>query len=131
MEIPDYELNFSFAKSGGAGGQNVNKLNTKAILTWFIDNSSAISGAHKKRFKQKYSKYINSDGAVKISSQRYRTQTKNINDCLEKLNNLLEKTKKPAKKRIETKPTKGSIRRRISDKKTKGELKKKRQKVSY
>ena len=131
MEIPDYELNFSFAKSGGAGGQNVNKLNTKATLTWFIDNSSVISGAHKKRFKQKYSSYINSDGAVKITSQRYRTQNKNISDCLEKLNELLDKTRKPPKKRISTKPTKSSIRKRITEKKNKGELKKKRQKVSY
>jgi len=131
MEIPIKELNFTFARSSGAGGQNVNKVNTKVTLIWDIDSSNAISSFVKDRFKKKFSGYINAEGEVKIISQKYRVQSRNIADCSEKLHAMLESVAKPPKERIDTKPTKSSVKKRIESKKSKGEVKKNRKKVDY
>ena len=131
MRIPIAEFDFTFARSSGAGGQNVNKVNTKVTLIWDIEDSKSVNEAVKKRFKIKYSGSINSEGVAKIVSQRYRTQPRNIADCTEKLHEMLEAVAKPPKRRIDTKPTKGSVKRRITGKKNKGEVKKNRKKVDY
>lgn len=131
MLIPKSEFIFSFAKSSGPGGQNVNKVNTKVTLTWEYLTSKAITNAVKKRFEQKYSRYITKEKLVKMTSQRYRNQSQNISDCVEKLHDLLQKVAKPVKKRIGTKPTRGSVEKRIKTKKGKSDIKKNRQKINY
>jgi ribosome-associated protein len=131
MKIPIAEFEFSFARSSGAGGQNVNKVNTKVTLSWDYRKSKSISEAVKKRFEKKFTTAITIDGLVKIISQRFRNQPRNIADCTEKLHEMLLKVVKPPKKRVGTKPTRGSIERRIGKKKNKAEIKKGRQKVSF
>ena len=128
MKIPLNELDFSFSKSSGAGGQNVNKLNTKVTLVWIIDKSKAINKRMKERFCSTYSRYLSADGLCKITSQRFRNQSRNIADCLRKLEEMIENISSEPKRRIQTKPTKGSIAKRISDKKIKGERKQTRKK---
>ena len=71
------------------------------------------------------------DNIVKITSQRFRNQSRNIVDCTEKLYSMLEKIEKRPKKRIPTSPTKNSIEKRIKSKKSKSEIKKNRQKIQY
>jgi ribosome-associated protein len=131
MKIPNTELQFTFSRSSGAGGQNINKVNTKVTMIWEIEKTKSISSFVKKRFIEKFSTYINQDGVVKIVSQRYRNQPRNISDCIEKLHVMLEEVAKPPKKRIDTKPTKGSIKKRITSKKNKADIKKNRKKVDY
>ena len=131
MEIPDKEFNFTFARSSGAGGQNINKVNTKVTMTWDISSSKSISSFVKERFIAKFSTAVNAEGIVQIISQKHRSQPRNISDCIEKLHAMLEQVAKPQKKRINTKPTKSSIRKRISTKKNKGDIKKNRKKVDY
>jgi ribosome-associated protein len=131
MKIPISEFDFSFSRSSGAGGQNVNKVNTKVTLSWDIENSRNISGAVRERFKKKFARYIVSTGEVKITSQRFRNQSRNIVDCSEKLHEMLDSVAKPVKKRLKTKPTKGSVKRRIEGKKNKSEIKKNRQKIKF
>ncbi|MCO4793686.1 MAG: aminoacyl-tRNA hydrolase [Bacteriovoracaceae bacterium] len=131
MKIPIAEFDFSFSRSSGAGGQNVNKVNTKVTLAWNIKKSKSISEAQKKRFVEKYKRFIKAEGIVKIISQRFRNQSRNIADCTEKLHAMLESISKPTKKRVNTKPPKSSKLKRLDNKKNKSDIKKSRQKVKY
>jgi ribosome-associated protein len=128
-KIPEHEFTFNFSRSSGPGGQNVNKLNTKATMVWDIENSSCYSQAHKIRFCDKYKRYL-VDGKVVIKSQRYRSQSKNIGDCKEKLHELLLSVKTAPIVRRATKPSKSSIRKRLDNKK-KQSLKKRGRSDSY
>ena len=121
MNKLDYnELNFNYARSSGKGGQSVNKTNTKALLTWHLEKSNSIGIYHKQRFKERYSNLINNDGEVVIASQEHRTQTLNREECVKKINKMIESTRFEQKKRKPTKPTRGSVDRRIKSKKLKG-----------
>ena len=122
-EIPRSEYKFSFSKSSGAGGQSVNKLNTRATLTWDMDGSDYCRIGIKKRFLQKYQRFI-FEGKVVISSERFRSQKQNIEDCIFKLNKILKEIEHPPKIRKPTKPSRNSIKRRL-DSKTKHSSKKK------
>jgi ribosome-associated protein len=118
------ELNFNYARSSGKGGQNVNKTNTKALLTWPIEKSNSIGFYHRKRFIERYPNFINTNGEVVLSSQEHRTQTLNREECVKKLNRMIENTRFEQKARKATKPTRGSVDRRIKSKKLKGLTKK-------
>ncbi|MDD0854282.1 alternative ribosome rescue aminoacyl-tRNA hydrolase ArfB [Halobacteriovorax sp. GB3] len=131
IRIPNEEFQLSFSRSSGAGGQNVNKVNTKVTLTWDYKNSKSLSAAVKKRFENEYSRYITAEKLVKIVSQKHRSQQMNIDDAISKLHVMLANVERPPKRRVATKPTKGSIKRRLTGKKNKSEIKKNRQKVKY
>ena len=121
-EIPKNEFKFSFSRSSGAGGQNVNKVNTRATLTWDMSGSQSCRSDIKKRFIEKYKRFI-IDGQVVISSQRFRSQTQNIDDCINKLNEFLQSVEFAPKFRKATKPSRNSVKRRL-DSKTKHSAKK-------
>jgi ribosome-associated protein len=128
-KIPMGELEFSYSRSSGAGGQSVNKVNTKVTMRWNISKSSACSKPVKERFAAKYKRRILDSGVVQMNSQRFRSQARNIDDCVEKLNEMLDAVRAAPKRRVATKPTRGSVERRIKTKKNKSETKKTRQKV--
>lgn len=123
IKIPANEYKFSFSRSSGAGGQNVNKLNTRATLTWDMSASKACTKAVKERFKNKYGRFMVGDDVV-IHSQKFRTQKMNMDDCVAKLEKYLSLVEFPAKKRVPTKPTKSSQKKRL-DQKSKDSMKKK------
>ena len=89
-EIPETEFEFSFARSGGPGGQNVNKVNSKAILHWDITSSPSITAPMKNRFLEKYGSRLTLEGVLVLSSQQHRDQITNVEECLEKLKEMLE-----------------------------------------
>jgi len=125
--IDSNEFNFTFSRSSGAGGQNVNKVNTKVTLSWDIFKSKSISKPIESRFVKSFSRYITDEKIVKITSQRFRNQARNIADCVEKLNRMIEEIRIAPKKRIATKPTRSSNERRIKHKKEHSDKKKQRQ----
>ena len=131
LKVDESEFLFTFARSSGPGGQNVNKVNTKAVLRWDLDACKTISDAVKDRFKSKFQNRIQSDGLVVLSSDKYRSQEMNVKNCIDKLKEFLKLVAVAPKKRRETKPTRASKEKRITNKKQRSTTKKNRQKVAY
>jgi ribosome-associated protein len=116
LQIPMREFTFTYARSGGPGGQNVNKLSTKAILRWPMRNSNCMPEAIRARFLAKFGNKLTTDGDLLITSQRTRDAGRNTADCLEKLRRMLSIVAEPPKTRRPTGPTKASIHRRLEQK---------------
>lgn len=128
-EIPETEFEFSFARSGGPGGQNVNKVNSKAVLHWDITNSPNISEPMKKRFLAKYASRLTLEGVLVLSSQQHRDQITNVEECLEKLREMLESVISPPVVRKPTKVSKAAKERRTEKKREVGKKKQQRRSV--
>lgn len=115
LVIPEHELTFSFARSSGKGGQNVNKTSTKALLKW-VPASSSLQRDVKERFLKKYAAKLNAFGELSIHSDRHRSQPMNIEDCREKLKEMILSVAVPPKPRKKTKPSKSQKRKRLESK---------------
>ncbi len=128
IEIPFTEFDFSFSRSGGPGGQNVNKVNSKVTLRWSVAKSPTLPADVRERFVQRYRRRITNDGEFVMHSERYRDQGRNVADCLEKLRELLLEVAVAPKRRRPTKPTRGSKERRLKEKRATSERKARRRK---
>lgn len=124
------ELRFTFARSSGPGGQNVNKVNSKATLHWSVAASAGLPDDVRDRFVAAFRSQINKQGELVLQSQRYRDQGRNIADCLEKLSGMLQQVAQPPKHRKPTRPSRGSKQRRLDTKKARSEVKSRRRGVS-
>ena len=89
LKIPLEEFRFTFSRSAGPGGQNVNKVNTKATLRWAIHESPSLPPDVRDRFVARYANWITQEGEVLITSQEFRDQPQNVSRCYEKLRDLL------------------------------------------
>lgn len=126
IRIPSSEFRFTFARSAGPGGQNVNKVNTKVTLHWPVESSPSLPEDVRERFRSKYSRRINKNGELVIYSQRYRDQARNMDDCLDKLREMLLDVATAPKKRKATRPPRAAKERRLRDKKAKSQTKESR-----
>jgi ribosome-associated protein len=123
LAIPDDELRMTFSRSSGPGGQNVNKVASKATLHFAVRTSPSLPEDVRQRFLERYSSRITNAGEVVIHSDAFRDQPKNIQACRERLREMIVAVLRPPKKRRPTKPTKGSKVRRLKEKKSRSQLK--------
>lgn len=126
FSIPQDELQFTYARSSGKGGQNVNKVNSKAVLKWNPSSSRAVPPAVLQRFLARYANRLTTEGDLIIMSDNHRDQGRNVSECIEKLKEMVMSVWQSPKVRRATKPTFGSKQRRLKGKKEHGEKKKSR-----
>jgi ribosome-associated protein len=122
------ELDFTASRSGGPGGQNVNKVNSKISLRFDVPHSQILTEEEKQTIMQRLSAYLTKDGVLYLSSQEKRSQLENKEAVVAKLQALLTKAFETKKRRKRSKPTKAAIQKRIKSKKLVSEKKKWRQK---
>lgn len=122
------EFDFTASRSGGPGGQNVNKVNTKITLRFDVDNSNLLNQEEKEQLKSKLFNKINNDNILIITAESERSQLKNKEEAVKKFYDLLKEAFKVRKKRKATKPSKAAIQKRLNQKKQKSEKKQMRQK---
>ena len=116
MHIPPEQIEFTFVRSSGPGGQNVNKVSSKAQLRWNPGKSGLLSSEVLQRLETLFPSHFTKDGDLLITSQKTRDQLKNREDCLAKLQTMILQASIIPKPRKPTKRTKSSVRRRLEDK---------------
>ncbi len=120
------EFRFSYARSPGPGGQNVNKVNSKAVLRWSVKKTQSLPERVKQRFLARYASRVSKEGELVINSHRYRDQGRNVADCLHKLRELILAVATDPKIRKPKKVSKAAKKRRVEAKKRTGDKKRSR-----
>ncbi len=117
LTIPEKEIVITFSRSGGPGGQNVNKVNSKVTLRWSPALCEHFNADWRRRFVSRHGNRINRDGEIILHSEKYRDQGRNVADVRGKLVNMLLECQSAPKSRKATRPTWSSQRRRLDEKK--------------
>jgi ribosome-associated protein len=123
IRLDDGELTWSFVRSGGPGGQNVNKVASKAVLRWDLNSNVTLPEEVKLRLRAQQRNRITNEGDLVLSSQRFRDQDRNRQDCVEKLRAVLLQALHQPEVRRPTKPTRGAHRARLRQKKHRAQVK--------
>jgi ribosome-associated protein len=127
IRIPRDEVEFQYVRSSGPGGQNVNKVATKAVLRWDVTRSPSLPPAVKARFLERHATRVNDAGELVLSSGRFRSQARNAEACLDLLRELVAAVVSPPPERVPTKTPKRAKRRRLEDKRRRAATKQRRQ----
>ena len=126
LRVPARELTIRFVRSSGAGGQNVNKVNTKAVLRWPASSSRALPADVRARFAERFANRLTVEGEIVLTSDRHRDQGRNVADCLAKLDAMIDAVATPPKPRKKTRPTRGAVERRLEGKRVRADKKRQR-----
>ena len=132
IHIPEAELNESFMRASGPGGQNVNKVATAVELRFDVRGSPSLSSPVRRRLERLAGRRLTKEGVLVIRADRFRTQEMNRTEARERLADLIREAATPPKPRIATKPTKASRERRLKAKGERGEVKRgRRKRISF
>ena len=126
ISVKESELTFKFIRSSGPGGQNVNKVATAVQLRFDLTSSKSLSEDVKTRLKSIAGRKVTKNGVLIIEASRHRTQEKNRQDAIARFIELIEKSSRKTKHRVETNPSSASKQKRIETKKRLSEKKKMR-----
>jgi len=131
LAIPESEITFTASRSGGPGGQNVNKVSSRVTLSFDVPASTALSEEQKRKITGRLATRINKDGVLRIVSQKTRSQDMNRNDALERFSDLLRGALTEQRSRIKTRVPAGAKERRIEEKRKRTLIKQKRSKRGW
>jgi ribosome-associated protein len=129
--IPDDELLFDASRSGGPGGQNVNKVSSRVTLTFDVNTSTALSDDQKRTIMQKLAGRINKHGVLRVISQRTRSQELNRADATERFSELIRGALTPQRRRVKTRVPRAAHARRVEEKKKRAVVKRTRSKKEW
>jgi ribosome-associated protein len=129
MFVPKWRLTISSSRSGGPGGQHVNRTESKVELRFRVDEADWIPPRVLERFKRLFANRITQDGDFVLTNEEHRSRQQNLDTALRKLSDMLDQAAVEPKIRRATKPTKGSQRRRLDSKKMTSQRKKDRRRV--
>jgi ribosome-associated protein len=124
LALPFDEVRFTFSRSGGPGGQNVNKLNSRAVLWFDVENSQTLTPYQKMKICRFLAGRINKDGVLQVAAERYRTQKANKEDALQRFTELLVAALAERKARKKTRMSAAVREKRLQTKKRRSLLKK-------
>ena len=127
LTIPADELAFETSRSGGPGGQHVNKVETKVTLRWRPGASRVLSDRQRALLTERLAARLTRSGDLAVHASRYRSQSRNLEDARERLAGLVRAALAPVRQRKPTRPTRGSKERRLEAKRRRGETKRRRQ----
>ena len=131
LAIPESEITFTASRSGGPGGQNVNKVSSRVTLSFDVPASMALSDEQKRKITGRLATRITKDGVLRIVSQKTRSQDMNRNDALERFSDLLRRALTEQRSRIKTRVPSGAKERRIEEKRKRTLVKQKRSKRGW
>jgi ribosome-associated protein len=128
VTIPESEIDLRFTRSGGPGGQHANKTSTRVELTWNVAATSALGPRQRARVLHNLRTRLDSSGTLRLASDTHRSQLRNREEVLDRLQTLLRDALRVRKTRIATHPTEGAKQRRLEQKRRHSELKRARRK---
>ena len=124
--IPDAELDFQTSRSGGPGGQHVNKAETRVEVIWNVEESSSLTNVQRERVLRKLATRVDGLGRLRVAADTHRSQARNREEAVERLHDLVRDALKVPKKRKKTKPSRAAKERRLKEKKERAQKKKMR-----